>query len=37
MFNFNLEFPYPWSDEIDEETVKNAIVALSLVNFIKLI
>ncbi|KAL6597718.1 hypothetical protein LY90DRAFT_268188 [Neocallimastix californiae] len=24
------QFPYPWSDEIDEETVKNAIVALSL-------
>jgi hypothetical protein len=26
------QFPYPWSDEIDEETVKNAIVALSLDN-----
>jgi len=26
------QYPYPWSDEIDEETVKNAIVALSLDN-----
>jgi hypothetical protein len=27
------QFPYPWSDEIDEETVKNAIVALSLYKY----
>jgi len=26
------QYPYPWSDEIDEETVKNAIVALSMDN-----
>jgi len=26
------QYPYPWSDEIDEDTVKNAIVALSMDN-----